>query len=98
MGAERDFGGLTARWVMWLDMPKEMRKHESVAYKPITGNRDTQLGISKGSPALLLDDPDGDSWCMKLASLIVDPGQTYAWSDRSLFGSLSLDFPEGTVK
>ena len=47
---------------MWLDVPKEMRKHESVAYKPITGKRDTQLGISKGSPAFLLDDPDGDSW------------------------------------
>ena len=77
VGAERDFSGLTARWVMWLDVPEEMRKHESVAYKPITGKRDTQLGISKGSPAFLLDDPDGDSWCMKSASLIVDPGQTY---------------------
>ena len=33
---------------MWLDVPKEMRKHESVACKPITGKRDTQLGISKG--------------------------------------------------
>ena len=77
VGAERDFSGLAARWVMWLDVPEEMRKHESVAYKPITGKRDTQLGISKGSPAFLLDDPDGDSWCMKSASLIVDPGQTY---------------------
>ena len=33
VGAERDFNGLEARWVMWLDVPKEMRKHESVAYK-----------------------------------------------------------------
>src|SRR5215470_17600947 len=72
-GGERDFSGLTARWVMWLDVPRQMRKHKSVAYKPITGKRDTQLGISKGSPAFLLDDPDGDSWCMKPASLIVDP-------------------------
>ena len=62
---------------MWLDVPKEMRKHESVAYKQISGKRDTQLGISKGSPAFLLDDPDGDTWCMKSASLIVDPDQTY---------------------
>ena len=77
VGGERDFSGLKARWVMWLDVPKEMRKHESVAYKPITGKRDTQLGINAGSPAFLLDDPDGDSWCMKSASLIVDPGQTY---------------------
>jgi hypothetical protein len=73
VGGERDFAGLKARWVMWLDVPKEMRKHESVAYKPISGKRDTQLGINKGSPAFLLDDPDGDTWCMKSASLIVDP-------------------------
>ena len=33
VGKERDFNGLEARWVMWLDVPKEMRKHESVAYK-----------------------------------------------------------------
>ena len=77
VGGERDFSGLKARWVMWLDVPKEMRKHESVAYKPITGKRDTQLGINKGSPAFLLDDPDGNSWCMKSASLIIDPSQTY---------------------
>jgi hypothetical protein len=77
IGAERDFMGLKARWVMWLDVPKEFRKHESVAYKAITGKRDTQFGINKGSPAFILDDPDGDSWVMKSASLIVDPSQTY---------------------
>lgn len=76
-GVERDFDGLKARWVMWLDVPKEMRKHESVAYKTIHGKRDTQLGINKGSPAFILDDPDGDSWVMKSASLILDPTQTY---------------------
>ena len=88
VGGEQDFSGLAARWVMWLDVPKEMRKHESVAYKPITGKRDTQLGIGKGSPAFLLDDPDGDSWCMKSASLIVDPGQTYQ-SLKDLGGRLT---------
>jgi hypothetical protein len=77
VGKERDFHGLHARWVMWLDVPKEMRKHQSVAYKEISGKRDTQLGITAGSPAFLLDDPNGDTWCMKSASLIVDPGQTY---------------------
>ena len=77
VGEERDFMGLKARWVMWLDVPKEFRKHESVAYKPITGKRDTQFGINKGSLAFILDDPDGDSWVMKSASLIVDPSQTY---------------------
>jgi hypothetical protein len=77
VGKERDFNGLKARWVMWLDVPKEMRKHESVAYKAISGKRDTQLGVNAGSPAFILDDPEGDSWLMKSASLIVDPGQTY---------------------
>ncbi|MGZ4664974.1 MAG: DUF1254 domain-containing protein [Mycobacteriaceae bacterium] len=77
IGVERDFNGLKARWVMWLDVPKEMRKHESVAYKAINGKRDTQLGINKGSPAFILDDPDGNSWVMKSASLILDPNQTY---------------------
>ena len=74
---ERDFQGLEARWVMWLNVPKEMRKHESVAYKQINGKRDTQLGINKGSRVCLLDDPNGDTYCMKSASLIVDPKQSY---------------------
>lgn len=89
VGKERDFNGLKARWVMWLDVPKEMRKHESVAYKPISGKRDTQLGINAGSPAFILDDPDGDSWVMKSASLIVDPDQTYE-SLKDLGGRLHL--------
>ena len=76
-GKERDFMGLKARWVMWLDVPKEFRKHQSVAYKMITGKRDTQFGINKGSPAFILDDPDGNSWVMKSVSLIVDPNQAY---------------------
>jgi hypothetical protein len=76
-GQERDFMGLKARWVMWLDVPKEVRKHESVAYRRITGKRDTQLGINAGSPAFLLEDPHGDAYCMKSASLIEDPSQTY---------------------
>ena len=77
VGRERDFMGLKARWVMWLDVPKEFRKHESVAYKVINGKRDTQFGINTGSRAFILDDPDGNSWVMKSASLIVDPSQTY---------------------
>ena len=82
VGAERNFQGLEARWVMWLDVPKEMRKHEAVAYKEINGKRDTQLGINAGSPVFILDDPNGDSWCMKSASLIVDPDQTYESLER----------------
>ena len=29
------------------------------------------------TPGFLLDDPEGNTWCMKSASLIVDPDQTY---------------------
>jgi hypothetical protein len=77
VGKERDFMGLKARWVMWLDVPKEVATHESVAYKAITGKRDTQLGIKAGSPAFLLDDPGGNTYAMKSVSLITDPSQTY---------------------
>ena len=87
-GVERDFTGLKARWIMWLDVPKEMRKHESVAYKQIHGKRDTQLGINTGSPAFILDDPDGNAWVMKSASLIEDPDQTYQ-SLKDLGGRLT---------
>lgn len=77
VGAERDFNGLKARWVMWLDVPDAMVKHESFPYQPLTGNRDTSMGINAGSPAFVLDDPEGKSWVMKSAGLIVDPTQTY---------------------
>jgi hypothetical protein len=76
-GTERDFSGLKARWVMWLDVPNEAVAQGSVPYTPMTGRRDTSLGINAGSPAFILDDPDGQSWVMKSASLMVDPSLTY---------------------
>jgi len=91
-GAVRDFQGLRARWIMWLDVTAEMREHESTPYMMMSGKRDTRLGINTGSPAFILDDPDGNSWVMKSASLIVDPGQTYD-SLKDLGGRLHL--PEG---
>ena len=89
VGKERDFNGLKARSVTWLHVPKEMRKHESVAYKVIDVRRDTKFGIDVGSPSFLLDDPEGNTWCMKSASLIVDPPQTYE-SLKDLGGRLPL--------
>jgi hypothetical protein len=77
VGKERDFNGLKARWVTWLNVPKEMSRHESVAYKPITVERNTQFGFNKDKPVFILDDPEGNSWVMKSASLIRDPNQTY---------------------
>lgn len=60
-GAIRDFSGLKAHWVMWFDVPPEMVGHEGKPYHPLTGKRNTHLGINKGSPAFLLDDPEGNS-------------------------------------
>jgi hypothetical protein len=88
VGTERDFMGLKARWVMWLDVPEEARTGESVAYKPMTGKRDTLFGVNAGSPVFLLDDPDGNTYCMKSASLMVDPSQTYE-SLKDLGGRLT---------
>jgi hypothetical protein len=87
-GKERTFNGLHARWVTWLNVPKEMRRHKSVAYKSVDVQRDTQFGIDAGSPAFLLDDPDGNTWCMKSAGLMVDSHQTYE-SLKDLAGRLS---------
>lgn len=77
VGKERDFNGLKARWVTWLNVPKEMSRHESVAYKSITVERNTQFGFNKDKPVFILDDPEGNSWVMKSASLIRDPDQKY---------------------
>jgi hypothetical protein len=74
---ERDFSGIKARWVMWLDLSDDLRKQQSFAYTPVTGRRDTSFGIDAGSPACILDDPDGDAWVMKSVSLITHPEQTY---------------------
>lgn len=77
-GTERRFADLRARWVMWLDVPPGFSRRGSLAYHPMTGRRDTRFGIERGSPAYVLDDPDGESWVMKSVSLMVDPGLTYA--------------------
>ena len=40
-------------------------------------NRDTSMSINEGSRVYLLDDPDGNSWCMKSMGLISDPNQKF---------------------
>jgi len=77
IGRERDFNGLKARWVMWLDVPKELIKKESLAYKTLTGKRDTSFGFDKGKPVFILDDPQGDTFVMKSINLYATPDQTY---------------------
>lgn len=77
-GKQRNFQGLETRWVMWLDVPKNLGGPQSeLSYKAIHGKRDSQMGINKGTRVYLLDDPEGNTYCMKSASQIIDPDQTY---------------------
>jgi hypothetical protein len=78
IGQERDFNGLKARWVTWLDLKGiDLSKQGSAAYKVVTVQRKTQFGINQGSRAYILDDPEGNAWVMKSAGLIVDPNQKF---------------------
>ena len=76
-GKERDFQGLKARWVMWFPIPKELLEGKELSYAVMHARRDTSMGIRKGSRAYILDDPQGNSWVMKSASLIKDPNQKF---------------------
>jgi len=76
-GKERDFQGLKAHWVMWFPIPDALREHKDLSYATMDARRDTSMGIRKGSRAYILDDPQGNSWVMKSASLIKDPNQKF---------------------
>lgn len=91
-GKERDFQGLKARWVMWFPIPNELRKGKDLSYVVMPARRDTSMGIDKGSRAYILDDPQGNSWVMKSASLMKDPNQKF--EDLKDLGS-RLKLPPG---
>jgi hypothetical protein len=91
-GTERDFQGLKARWVTWFLIPDELRKGEDLSYAVMHVKRDTSMSIDKGSRAYILDDPQGNSWVMKSASLIKDPNQKF--EDLKDLGS-RLKLPPG---
>jgi hypothetical protein len=91
-GKKRDFQGLDAHWVMWFPLPKEMIKGDNEPYTAMAAKRDTSMSILKGSRAYLLDDPEGNSWCMKSMSLVQVPDQKF--EDLKDLGS-KLDLPEG---
>jgi len=76
-GKERDFQGLKARWVMWFPIPEELVEGKDLPYAVMHAKRDTSMSIDKGSRAYILDDPQGNSWVMKSASLIKDPNQKF---------------------
>ena len=91
-GKERDFQGLKARWVMWFPIPDEIREGKDLSYQVMHAKRDTSMSINKGSRAYILDDPQGNSWVMKSASLIKDPNQKF--EDLKDLGS-RLKLPPG---
>jgi hypothetical protein len=91
-GKERDFQGLKARWVTWFLIPDEIREGKDLSYAVMNVKRDTSMGIRKGSRAYILDDPQGNSWVMKSASLIKDPNQKF--EDLKDLGS-RLKLPPG---
>ena len=76
-GKERDFQGLKARLVGWFLVPAEFLAAGDRSYKVMHVERDTSMGINKGSRAYILDDPEGNTWVMKSAGLIVDPRQKF---------------------
>lgn len=91
-GKEREFQGLKAHWVMWFPIPDAIREGKDQSYAIMHAKRDTSMGIRKGSRAYILDDPDGNSWVMKSASLIKDPNQKF--EDLKNLGS-RLKLPTG---
>jgi hypothetical protein len=90
-GKIRNFDGLDAYWVMWFYVPKGFKGGES-PYQKMEGNRDTHMGIKAGSPAIILDDPDGTSWVMKSMSRVQHPEQKF--SDLKNLGA-KLKLPTG---
>ena len=76
-GKIRDFHILKAHWVMWFPIPPVYLEGETAPYTVMHANRDTSMSINEGSRVYLLDDPDGNSWCMKSMGLINDPNQKF---------------------
>jgi hypothetical protein len=77
---------------MWFPIPDEIREGKDLSYAVMHAKRDTSMGIRKGSRAYILDDPQGNSWVMKSASLIKDPNQKF--EDLKNLGS-RLKLPPG---
>jgi hypothetical protein len=50
---------------------------ETPSYKPFTIDRNSSIGWDKGTTALLLDDPEGNTWIMKGLEQGLKPNYTY---------------------
>lgn len=76
-GVVRDFDGRKVPWVGQLEMGDNTGGvSESTPYKPITIRRG-DIGWYKGTTALLLDDPEGNTWIMKGFQVGLKPAYTF---------------------
>lgn len=92
VGAERNFGDTTARWMGAVHLPKDFGKEGSTLYKTTHVKRKSKQGYKKGQMVFILDDPDGTPWVMQAYSRIVDPALTY--EDLKTLDE-KIDLPEG---
>jgi len=86
MGKEVDFGGMKARWVNWLDLRGISTEPGAADYKNITITRHTRFGFNKGTRVSLLDDPQGNTWCMKSfkrTRSVAEQGRRLSLRDRA---------------
>jgi hypothetical protein len=79
VGKTRAFGGLEARWIAELTLPKgaNLKKKGSSAYRETTIRRTTKYLFMKGKPVFELVSPDGHTWVMQAYAHIVDPSLTF---------------------
>ena len=77
-GVFREFNGRKFPWVAQLDMGENTGGvSESTPYKPMNIARDSGVGWYRGTTALLLDDPEGNTWIMKGFQIGLKPTYTY---------------------
>jgi hypothetical protein len=77
VGVVREFNGIKAGWCAQLNMKKNADVTKMPVYKPMTIDRKSSIGWNKGTTALLLDDPEGNTWIMKGFQLGLKPQHTY---------------------
>jgi hypothetical protein len=78
LGAEREFNGKQIPWCADLSLKGvDVKTWGKVPYEPLMIARKSAVGWNKGTTALLLDDPEGNTWIMKGFQLGLKPEHTY---------------------
>jgi hypothetical protein len=78
LGKERDFNGKLIPWCADLNLKGvDLKKWGKVPYEPMTIARNSACGWNKGTTALLLDDPEGNTWVMKGFQVGLKPQYTH---------------------